>query len=198
MAWVGSVRFVLCFCRARGYGQRLAVHTEQGAPLPPPLLIALLLFVIKVTGSFLSKKKVTGACLLFCVFFGTKAKRTARTSASRRIEAPVLSTGKKSDTHRSPWLVKSKRHRQRAGGPHLLPVRPVAPTPTRRGGGRIIGREQSGRPGRTAAANWWSNGPPARPCARTRALSICPPPSNHSLRSDPILLATCSPTITDA
>ena len=58
MAWVGSVRFVLCFCRARGYGQRLAVHTEQGAPLPPPLLIALLLFVIKVTG----------ACLLFCVF----------------------------------------------------------------------------------------------------------------------------------
>ena len=141
-----------------------------------------------------------------CFFLYTVQRENERhvLAPSRRIEAPVSSTGKKSDTdpvadaRQSPETAPAAS--RPAGVIPALPVRPAwrpsstrAPTrppPAAAGGGSLAENNPAGGGGGQLLVQRPSGAP-----MRAHACPVCPPPSNHSLRSDPI---RSDPPIADA
>ena len=135
-----------------------------------------------------------------CFFLYTVQRENERhvLAPSRRIEAPVSSTGKKSDTDPVADARQSPEKAPAAGRPAgVIPALPVRPAwrpsstsaPTHHQPRRAADHWQRTIRPAAAAANCWSNGPPARPCARTRALSVRRRPiiPFAPIQSDPIL-----------
>jgi hypothetical protein len=166
MAGLGRVGS-LCALLLQGKRVRAKARREQGAPLPPPLAHWIVIAHGKSDGSLF---------VSFLFFFVERENELApdesRPPFHRQGNWEPISSG---DERAVPWQRGTPCGSSCSG-------RRGRPS-TRRS---LAENNQADRPGRRRQPTGWSK--VQRPALR-RARVPCPPPSNHSLRSDPILLA---------
>ena len=146
------------------------------------------------------------ACLLFFIYCA-EGKRTARTSA-KQTNRGARFVDRKEIGHR-PGRRRSSKPRKGtgswpAGRRHPRAPRPAGvaaiiherthPPPAAAGGGSLAENNPAGGGGGGSGGQLLVQRPSGAPM-RAHACPVCPPPSNHSLRSDPI---RSDPPIADA